>query len=288
MINRILVGIDGSKYSKIAEDYGIWLSKKLKKPVVGVHIIDIRLLEGPFIEDLAGALGFTIYSDLTPKVKEFFEERADILLKEFAQKCREKGADCTIAKAFGLVAKELTEMADPEDLIIVGKRGQHPQFEFLLGSTAEAVARKSKCPVLITTDKFSEIKNILLAFDGREKSIHAAQYINSFAKDLGIESIDVITVSDDKVIDTFCKEGQPVEDAVKDILKNYLTDIEFNIHILKGYPEEEIENYIKENQDKYDLAVLGAFGESRIKELILGSTTSYIMQKSPIPLLLVK
>ncbi len=280
MINRILVGIDGSKNSWVAADYGIYFSKKLKRPVIGVHIVDIRLLETPFIEDLAGALGFTTYADVTPKLKELLDERGRALLDAFAKKCREEGADCSIAQAFGIVANELVDMADPEDLIIVGKRGIHNKFAPLfLGSTAEAVARKSKCPVMITTDKFKEIKNILLAFDGREKSIHAAQFLNSFAKDLGIEEISVVSVLEEK--------SREKEKHIEELLEANL-DLDFTLKFLYGYPDEELEKYIEENKEKYDLVVMGAFGESRVKELVLGSTTSFVIQHSPIPVLLVK
>ncbi len=280
MIKRILVGIDGSKASWVAADYGMYFSKRLKKPVIGVHIVDIRLLETPFIEDLAGALGFTTYADLTPKLKEVLDERGKAILDEFAKKCREYGADCSIAQAFGIVANELVDMADPEDLIIVGKKGVHNQFAPLfLGSTSEAVARKSKCPVLITTDKFKEIKNVILAFDGREKSVHAAKYLNSFAKELGLEEITVISVLD--------KKSGDIEKHIEDLLTQNL-ELDFVLKFLYGYPEEELDRYIKENREKYQLVVMGAYGESRIKELVLGSTTSFIIQHSPIPVLLVK
>jgi len=52
MFNRILVGIDGSKNSFIASEYGIYLSKVLKKPVVGIHIVDTRLIKGAFLDDI--------------------------------------------------------------------------------------------------------------------------------------------------------------------------------------------------------------------------------------------
>ncbi len=279
MISRILVGIDGSKSSWVASDYGIYLSKKLKKPVIGVHIVDIRLLETPFVEDLAGALGFTAYADITPKLKEVLDERGRALLDQFAKKCREAGADCSIAQAFGIVANELVNMADPEDLIIVGKTGIHNKFAPLfLGSTSEAVARKSKCPVMISTDKFLEIKKVILAFDGREKSIHAAQYINDLYNDLGIEELTVITVLEEK---------SEREKHIKDLLDSSL-QVPYKLNFLYGYPDEELEKFIIDNKDKYQLVAMGAYGESRIKELILGSTTSFIINKSPIPVLLVK
>ncbi|MBK3332311.1 universal stress protein [Persephonella atlantica] len=280
MIGRIVVGLDGSDSSWVAADYGIYLSVKLKKPVVGVHIVDIRLLETPFVEDLAGALGFTTYADITPKLKEVLDERGRAILNEFAKKCRERGGDCSIAQTFGIVANELVDMTDPEDLLIVGKTGMHNKFAPLfLGSTSEAVARKSKCPVMITTNKFKEIKRIILAFDGREKSVHAAQYLNDFAKNLSIDKVTVISVLEEK------SGGK--EEHIKELLESHM-NLEYELQFLYGYPEEEIEKYIKENREKIDVVTMGAYGESRIKELILGSTTSYIINKSPVPVLLIK
>ncbi len=280
MIKRILVGLDGSKQSEIAGKYGIYFSKKLKKPVIGIHIIDIRLLEGPFIEDIAGALGFTIYSDFTPKIKEALEKRADIILNNFAKECREEGADCSIVSAYGIVVNEIVNMADPEDLIIVGKKGQHSEFSaLLLGSTSEGIARKSPCPVMVTHEIFKEVNNVILAFDGREKSIHAAEYISDTLKDLGIKEVLVLSV--------FEEESEERKKHIEDLLKEYLK-LDYKLEILYGYPEEEITNFVNNNIDKYDLLVMGAYGESKIKELILGSTTSYILNHTEIPSLLVK
>lgn len=55
-----------------------------------------------------------------------------------------------------------------------------------------------------------------------------------------------------------------------------------------GEPEEMIEEFINSNKDSLDLVIMGAYGESPVRELILGSTTNYITSKSPIPVLLVK
>lgn len=282
MIGRILVGLDGSKISKVAGEYGIYLSKKLKKPVIGVHIIDIRLLEGPFLSDIAGGLGFTVYGDLTAKIKEILDVKANAILDEFAVRCREKEGNCSIASAYGVVVDELVNMADPEDILIVGKKGEHESFvPLFLGSTAEAVAKKASCPVMITPTEFKEINSILLAFDGREKSVHATVYVNHLAKTLKIDSIKVISVFKDKV-----KDQQLVE-TFKERL-NSLIEVPYEFIDKYGLPEEMLDEYINENKDNLGIVVMGAFGESMIKELILGSTTNYIVSRSPVPVLLVK
>ena len=279
MINRILVGTDGSKYSLVAEEYGIYLSKKLKKPVIAIHIVDKKLISEAIIEDIAAALGFGEYADLTDKMEEYLDEKGKAILRAFAVKCRNAKADCSIAQAIGFVATEIINMADPEDLIIIGKKGIHEDILPLpLGSTAEIIARKSKAPVMLTTDKFTEIKNILVAFDGREKSIKALRFAKGLAQDLGLEKIQVLSV--------LKKQDNEKELQLESMAKGILENLNFDINFKYGYPEEEIEKYINENN--INLLVIGAFGESRIKEFILGSTTLYLIEKSKIPVIVAK
>ena len=49
-------------------------------------------------------------------------------------------------------------------------------------------------------------------------------------------------------------------------------------------PGKAILDYAEQNN--IDLIVMGAFGHSRIHDLILGGTTAYIIRKSSIPILL--
>ncbi|RUM58689.1 MAG: universal stress protein [Persephonella sp.] len=279
MINRILVGTDGSKYSLIAEEYGIYLSKKLKRPVIAIYIIDKKLISEAIIGDIAGALGFGEYADLTDKIKEYLDEKGKAILKAFAVKCREAKADCSIAQAIGFVANEIINMADPEDLIIIGKKGIHENIlPFPLGSSAEIIARNSKTPVMLTPDKFREIKNILVAFDGKEKSIKALRFAEKLAKDLGLNKLNILSV--------LKKKNTEKQLQLESIVKGNISNVEFE-HIFKfGYPEEEIENCINENS--IDLVVIGAFGEGRLKEFLLGSTTLYLIEKSNTPVIVVK
>jgi len=54
----------------------------------------------------------------------------------------------------------------------------------------------------------------------------------------------------------------------------------------KGRDAEEILDFIRKSN--IDLMVMGAFGHNRLRELLLGSTTSRILQESPIPVLLIR
>lgn len=282
MIGRILVGLDGSKLSKIAAQYGYYLSSYLKRPVVGINIIDIRLLEGPFMADIAGGLGFTTFGDFTVKIKEILDQKSQEILDEFTRECREKSADCSIAQAYGIVDYELVQMADPEDLIIVGKKGEHGEIiKTLIGSTAEKVARKSPCPVMITSlSGFRPIKSILVCFDGREKSVRGLEYAKYLAQKLNA-GIKVISVFDDRV-----KDAEKADEFKQRI--NAILEMQVDFIDRYGLAEEQIEDFIKQHSQEIDLIILGAYGDSYVKEIVLGSTTSYITAVSPVTVMLVK
>lgn len=55
---------------------------------------------------------------------------------------------------------------------------------------------------------------------------------------------------------------------------------------LQGSPENKICEFAQDHA--YDLIVMGAYGHSRIREAILGSTTQTVMRKAQMPVLLAK
>ncbi len=60
----------------------------------------------------------------------------------------------------------------------------------------------------------------------------------------------------------------------------------FKYHTESGHVGSEIIKFAK--KEEYDMIVIGARGESIPKESFLGSTTNYIINKSMIPVLIVK
>ncbi len=278
MINRIIVGVDGSQYSFTAEDYGIYFSKKLKRPVLAINVMDLRLINEALVEDIIGILGFNEYINISDKIKEYLDKKGEAILKAFAVKCRNAGGDCSIAQILGIVADELVNMADPDDLLIIGKKGLNEDILPLhIGSTTDAVVKKSKAPVLAVEKEFREPRRVALCFDGRESSIKAVKFLNYLNNNLDFEKILVLSVIN----------GKADEKDIKEKLSNN-AEFYFEHILLEGYPEEELENYLNSNKKNIDLVVMGAFGEPKLKELILGSTTLYLLHKLELPILIIK
>jgi len=80
MFNRIIVGVDGSPASITASRMALRIGNFLDIPVVGVYVIDDRLLEESFLADLAGVLGLTYYEGVSAKVLEFLEKQGNTVL----------------------------------------------------------------------------------------------------------------------------------------------------------------------------------------------------------------
>jgi nucleotide-binding universal stress UspA family protein len=74
--------------------------------------------------------------------------------------------------------------------------------------------------------------------------------------------------------------SQRVESALEDYA------IDSDIIVLGGKEEKEILRFIEEGA--VELLLMGARGHSRFKELLLGSTTSHVIRKSRIPVLLTR
>lgn len=267
MIKKILIPQDGSAYGKSALDYSLWLSKKFGAALVGVHVVDVVSLEGPFLHDISGSLGFEPFLNFSTKMREALESRGKNILSAFEEACASTGAECESLISFGIVPNEICDKAKLADIVIMGRRGVNAQFEYgLLGSTTESVLRRSPKPVLIVPDEFREPRNPLLAYDGSQNASRAMHSAAEWAKTLNLP-LTVLTVSATE------EEDSLLNDA-KSYLKPYGLQTSF-VH-KKGDPPIEIEKYYKENG--HDLLFMGTSHHSRLVEMVLGSTTEHVMR----------
>ncbi len=273
MFKRIIVGVDGSPASITAAKYALRIGNFYGIPVVGVYVVDVRLIEESFLADLAGVLGFTYYEGISGRVKEFLEKQGDAVLTEFSSLGREYGAKVSVVQTTGVPYREIASQADPEDLIVVGKRGRKPLKGVLLGSNSEKVARHANCPVFLIPEEERELRKVMVAYDGSENAKMALKVCRSL-RDLYSYSITVLYVEEGE-------KPEVMESEVEEVLGRDYTFLS-----LPGFPEEIIVEVSKE--ERIDLLFLGAYGKGRVKELFLGSVTSFVIHHLDIPLFLTK
>lgn len=278
MFKNILIPIDSSDYSKVSIEYGIWFAKKFNGKLYGQHVIDIITLEGPFFHDLSGSLGFEPYLNFSIKMKEILEERGREVLEDFTGRCSKEGIEAFTFLDTGIVSNEIYNRTKLADLVILGQKGLNAEFDRgLLGSTAEAVTRKCTKPFLITPKSFKEPSNTMLCYDGSRYATDALQTAADFASFLNLPLTVLIAIRSEE-------EGEKILNDARRYLSSYKIKTDFKI--AKGNPHEEIINFSAKNA--IDLIFMGAHGHSRIIEMVLGSTTEYVLRKSNCPVLMRK
>jgi len=276
MIKNILVALDGSEHSRAAVEYALWLAEKFSGTVFGQHVIDTVSIEGTFFQDISGSLGFEPYLDFSVKMREVLEERGKAILEEFRQRCKERGIRCETFLDLGIIPNEICERSKVADLVAVGHRGVNEEFSTgLLGGTTESVTRKSPKPVFVSTRKFKEVEHPLLAYDGSQRASSAMESAAEFCARLKLP-LTVLYVPKEEA------SGEKVLQEAKSYLGPY--GIEVRYELGKGYPERKIIEYLVNSN--YDLLFIGAYGHRRIIEMVLGSTTEYVLRNSPCPVFL--
>ncbi len=276
MIKKILVGIDTSEHSRSVQAYAFYLARKLDAALIGLHVVDIVSVEGSLFHDISGSLGLEPYLDLAAKMREALTQRGRSVLDDFAVAARCEGAGAETVLDLGVVANQICERARSADLVMIGHRGANERFSTgLLGSTAESVARKCPRPLLVAPPRFREIKRPVLAYDGSERASHAMRAAAEFAASFGVP-LTVIAVARDPRL------GARTLDEARKYFESYRPPAAFRL--LSGHANEEIVRFL--NEHDADLLFIGAYGHSRIIEMVLGSTTEYVLRNAPCPVFL--
>ena len=131
-LQRILVAVDGSKYSDKAVDYSVHLAKKYRLDLALLHVDDDNVIRvgGPQSLKLIGTTGEYVLESASKKVL---------------------GLPFSKLLKYGNPAETIIKMAHKGniDLIVVGSRGQGVVKRFLLGSVSDEISKNARSSVLI-------------------------------------------------------------------------------------------------------------------------------------------
>jgi nucleotide-binding universal stress UspA family protein len=280
MIKNILIPTDGSDFGKTAITYGITIARKLGAGLTGIHVVDVRLLQGPVFTDISGSVGLPPFQEFLPTIESSLEAKAESILKEFREQCEAAGIHPETKKVTGVIdAVIIEEGRKCCDWILLAQRGEHFHLGggAILGSTAQSVVRRSGKPVLVTPEHFREIKNMALAYDGSPPAANAMKLAAELSN-AASWPLSVVIITDDQAL------GAKLSQAAEDFLSPL--KIDRTLLSLKGKEDKELLKFIREGAA--DLLVMGAYGHNRLRELLVGSTTSSIIRKSTIPVLLTR
>ena len=279
MLKSILIAVDGAEYTDPVMKYAIYLAKAFDAKLNIVTVVDVRIFEWSVylgVDGFAPVMPSTSYLD---ESKLLLQEKAEKVLQKCVDMVRAENISYTAAKHEGSPVEIISNQANIVDMIMLGARGEFAKWgrNILMGATAEAISKVCNKPLFISPKEFKPFRNILIPYDGSVNSNRALPYAGYFSSNF--KSIaHVFTV------DNSLESANVILTEGKNYLQSY--DIDIQTKARNGHADEEILNYA--NEKDMDLIVMGAYGHTRIKEAILGSTTEGVMRNATIPLLLVK
>lgn len=274
MIKSIMVGVDASAPAAAAREHALRLAREYKARVVGLHVLDVRLLEmPPYLEYSYEGIPLI---PMPVEILEGFREKGERVLEEFRRSVEGRGVVVESRLEEGIPAEVIADLGRTHDLIVIGKRGEHARYGHdLLGSTTEAVVRRASSPVWLAEEEAGAIERILLLFDGSPPAGRALKLAADVATHLG-SALLILTVGED--------EGQAA--AVQEGARSYLSAFELAGEFRLATGEVVAATMEHLEDEPVDLVVMGKQGHSLIRRLILGSTSEQLMREIGVPVLL--
>ncbi|HVN33439.1 MAG TPA: universal stress protein [Thermoanaerobaculaceae bacterium] len=274
MVKHIAVGLDGSANAAAAERLALDLARRLHAVLHGIHVVDATFLEGAFITDISGAMGFEPFLNLQAQMRATLDDVAGVIRDDFTARCEAAGVEGEFHLERAGVVHGILAAGKLAELFVVGQRGVNARFhEDLLGSAAELLLRRSPLPVLIVHQDSETPRRPLVAYDGSPKAVRALQHAAELARALGL-ALAVVTVDQQE------ERARARLDEAARYLAPY--DVQVTFEFRHG-EEVEKELLAMAQPEGFDLLFLGAHGHGRIVELALGSTSQYVARRAAVP-----
>ena len=285
-MKKILLCSDGSTFAENAYRYAAWFAARLNADEVDVLCVSDIRAQQTSRQNLSGSIGIDAKENLLNRLVELEHEKAKInhqrtklVLQEAAQTLKGEGVEhINLLHETGFLVDCLAKFETDCDLVVLGKRGEAAEFASgHLGANLERIVRSSHKPCLITSRQFKSLERVLVAYDGSPTSQKILQFIANSAVFTGLE-LHLVTAAKN----TADESAIAKIDSARQTLKQ--AGIEPICSVVAGHSEKAISNYVTE-QD-ISLLVMGAYGHSRIRHLVIGSTTAQMLRSSHIPVLL--
>lgn len=285
-MNNILLCTDGSSFAENIYKYGAWFATQFNAHIKVLSVTDIRSQQVASTGNLSGSIGLGASENLLNELVNLEHERAKInnqrarlILDNAAQSLKtQEIEEFKLIHKTGFLVDCLHEFEENSDLIVLGQRGEAADFApGHLGANVDRIVRSSRKPCLVTSAEFQPIQRILFAYDGSSTGKKILKFLANSPCLQNLE-IHLLTVAKDSSDKKATAKLNQAEESLKIAKFKPICSLKI------GESEKVIDNYVKE-QD-ISLLLMGAYGHSRIRHLVIGSTTAQLLRSSNIPLLL--
>ncbi len=280
---KIIAFVDGSNYSQSVCDYAAWAAQGLPADVELFHILGRRSRTAE-PADLSGNLRFGERTDLLDQLSKADEQwmqlaqaRGRAVLDDAVARITQKtDQSVTMRLRHDDFVDSLIDYEKDAEMVIVGKRGEASGFaREHLGSNLERALRSAVKPVLVASFEYKPIDTCLIAYDGGKSIGKSLDFICASPLFKGVK-FHLLQVS----------RGDAAAEAKVQAAKSRLkgADIDAEVIIRDGHAEHVIHDVSLEIGA--NLLIMGAYGHSRVRNFIIGSTTTAVVRACRMPLLM--
>jgi nucleotide-binding universal stress UspA family protein len=296
-IQRILCPVDFSDTSRHALAHAVAMATWYESSLTALHVIHPNfVLEPPILFAEFPKDAGAVEPDQGPL-------RAALLA--WLEPARASGVKTEVLIVEGSNATaQILERAEAlqMDLIVMGTHGRGGFERLVIGSVAEKVLRKARCPVLTVPQAVGvtatlPYRRLLCPIDFSESSLVALRFAASIAKEsdarLTILHVFDWPADDELFVEQLDKNdfGRLVEERARARLDALLTDdlrtwCEPEIRMAYGRSYREILGTAE--REKTDLIVMGVRGRNALDLTLFGSTTNHVVRAATCPVLTLK
>jgi nucleotide-binding universal stress UspA family protein len=285
-MNTVYACIDGLANTDAVIDWSAWAARRLAARLEFLHVLE-RHPERAGAHDLSGAIGLGAQESLLRELSDQDERRSKLardagrrLLAAARERAVAAGVDQLDARLrHGDFVETVREMEPQARLFVLGEHHHAGAASRVhLDHHVEKVIRSVARPVLVaTTEGFGAPRRAVFAFDG---SPTARRNLEQAARDPLLQGLPllVVRVGDDSTLAR--RQLEEARLALQD------AGITAETELAPGAPETVLPALVRAQAPA--LLVIGAYRHSRLRQFLLGSTTSTLLRVSDVPVLVLR
>jgi hypothetical protein len=227
------------------------------------------------------------YETISPQDFDEMENRVLAHLESIKKTAKDSGVVCDVILSHGEIPHEdIVEQAKrlQIDIIVIGRRGYKGLMKMLMGEVAANVIGNAPCKVLVVPRAASiEGTKVLIATDGSRHSAAAASEGIGIAKRLGSSVIVLSSVRNSTDKEELSEAASNI-----DIVRGMANKEDVSLEALT--PGGRSYEVIVETASSrcVDLIVVGSYGKTGIKKLLMGSSTEKVIGQASCAVLVVR
>jgi nucleotide-binding universal stress UspA family protein len=285
-MNKVYACIDGSSNTHAVIDWAAWSALRLDVPLEFLHVLE-RHPERAEVTDFSGAIGVDAQESLLQDLSHADERRgkqAREAGRRLLAAARERAAGAGVTRLdarlrHGEFVETVQEMAADARLFVLGEHyhASGPR-KLHLDHHVERVLRSVARPMLVaTSDASAAPQRVVIAFDGSPSAKQAVEKVAASPLLVGLPVL-LVTVGTDTTL------ARRQLDEARQVLQKAGFTAETDL--VPGEPQAVLPALVKAQGAA--LLVMGAFGHSRLRQLLLGSTTTTLLRMSDVPVLFLR